>query len=143
MGEPFPCIPDVTLATGVRKLNPDAGDLADTWFFETVVRLQRAGEGALHDRLKPAGRDLGPAIPAADRAIETGNAEALEKMLTTSVQGQLHERFRRVLTTRNHKPSDVKAGYRYVAAHVDFIHFAERVHQAITAGGGHTAAHEH
>ena len=32
----------------VRKLGKEAGDLADFWFFETAVRLHRAGEGELY-----------------------------------------------------------------------------------------------
>src|SRR5512139_3206249 len=46
----------------VRKLNPEARELADYYFFETLVRIHRAGEGAPYTGLKPAGRDLGPAI---------------------------------------------------------------------------------
>ena len=45
----------------VRKLSPEAKELADTYFFETLVRIHRAGEGAPYTGLKPAGRDLGPA----------------------------------------------------------------------------------
>jgi hypothetical protein len=51
-------------AVSVRKLSPDAKALADRHFFETLVRIHRAGEGAPFTGLKPAGRDLGPAIPA-------------------------------------------------------------------------------
>lgn len=57
----------------VRKLSPEAAGLADRYFFETVVRLHRAGEGEPYSGLKPAGRDLGPAIPAAERALESGS----------------------------------------------------------------------
>ena len=53
----------------VRKLNPDAQELADLYFFETVVRIHRAGEGEPYTGLKRAGRDLGPAMPAADKAL--------------------------------------------------------------------------
>ena len=35
-------------------------ELADRYFFETLVRIHRAGEGAVVTGLKPAGRDLGP-----------------------------------------------------------------------------------
>ena len=55
------------------------------YFFETLVRLHRAGEGAPYTGLKPAGRDLGPAIPAADRALETGDVEPLVRLLVGSV----------------------------------------------------------
>ena len=51
----------------VRTLSPQAKELADRFFFETLVRVHRAGEGAPFTGLKPAGRDLGPAIPAAER----------------------------------------------------------------------------
>src|SRR5512145_342421 len=44
----------------------EAREVADTHFFETLVRLHRAAEGAPYSGLAPAGRDLGPAIPAAD-----------------------------------------------------------------------------
>jgi hypothetical protein len=57
----------------VRKLGPEAKELADRYFFETLVRMHRAREGAAYTGLKPAGRDLGPAIPAADRALEDGS----------------------------------------------------------------------
>jgi hypothetical protein len=59
-------------ALAVRKLNAEAKELADRYFFETLVRIHRAGEGAPYTGLKPAGRDLGPAIPAADKASREG-----------------------------------------------------------------------
>jgi hypothetical protein len=43
----------------VRALSPQAKELADRFFFETLVRVHRAGEGAPFTGLKPAGRDLG------------------------------------------------------------------------------------
>ena len=62
-------------ARAVRKLGPEARELADTFFFETVVRVHRAGEGAPYTGLKAAGQDLGPAVPVADRAIGKHGAE--------------------------------------------------------------------
>ena len=57
----------------VRALSPQGREMADRYFFETVVRVHRAGEGASYTGLKPAGRDLGPAIPAADKALDEGS----------------------------------------------------------------------
>lgn len=71
-------------ALAVRRLGPEAQELADLHFFETVVRLHRAGEGAPYTGLKPAGRDLGPVIPAVDKALETGSAEGLLKLPPTA-----------------------------------------------------------
>ena len=121
----------------VRKLNPEAENLADTWFFETLVRIHRAGEGAPYEGLKPAGGDPGPAITAAEKAIAAGSDEALAKMLTAAASEGLHHRFHRVLEARDYKPADVNAGRTYVAAYVDFIHYAERLHQALAAGHQH------
>ena len=45
----------------VRKLDPKARELADMYFFETLVRIHRAGEGESYTGIKPAGQDLGPA----------------------------------------------------------------------------------
>ncbi len=45
-----------------RKLNPEVKELADMYFLETLVRIHRVREGELYTGIKPAGRDLGPAI---------------------------------------------------------------------------------
>ncbi len=132
-----------TRTLSVRGLNPDAENLADTWFYETVVRVHRAGEGAPYEGLKPAGADPGPAVRAADKAIETGSARTLEETLSAGVREQLDGRFHRVLESKGYKPSDVTAGREYVAAYVNFIHFAERLHKVLTPGGEHESEHEH
>ena len=41
-------------------------ELSDQFFIKTLVRVHRAGEGAPYTGIRPAGTDLGPAIPAAD-----------------------------------------------------------------------------
>lgn len=114
----------------VRKLSPEAKELADRFFFETLVRLHRAGEGAPYTGLKPAGRDLGPAIPAADRAIETGSVETLAKLLSAKVEGGVREHFKHILATKNFRTDDVAAGREYVDAYVRFIHYVEHLYEA-------------
>jgi Family of unknown function (DUF6448) len=47
--------------------------VGDRWLFETVVRVHRAGERAPFTGLKSAGLDVGPVIPAAERALESGS----------------------------------------------------------------------
>lgn len=114
----------------VRKLSPEAKDLADRYFFETIVRIHRAGEGAPYTGLKPAGRDLGPAIPAADKAIEDGSIEPLQKLLASTVQEGIRENFKEVIAKRIFSKDDVTAGREYVEAYVEFIHFIERIYEA-------------
>jgi hypothetical protein len=48
---------------GVRDQGNAVREVADLHFFETVVRVHRAGEGAPYTGLKPAGLDHGPVIP--------------------------------------------------------------------------------
>jgi hypothetical protein len=117
----------------VRALGPEARDLADRFFFETLVRVHRAGEGAPYTGLKPAGRDLGAAIPAADRAVETGSLDPLAKLLSESVGEHLREQFHRVESAKRFAATDIHAGREYVKAYVEFIHYVERVYEASAA----------
>ena len=41
------------------------------------------------------------------------------------------EMFRRALATRDYSPGDVEAGRGHVRAYVGYIHYVERLHQAI------------
>ena len=115
----------------VRELSPQAKELADRFFFETLVRVHRAGEGAPFTGLKPAGRDLGPAIPAADEAVRNGSVEHLQQLLTDAVQQRLREEFGRVMAAKTFKSDDLAAGRAYINAYVEFIHFVERVYDSM------------
>lgn len=122
----------------VRELSPQAKDLADRFFFETLVRVHRAGEGAPFTGLKPAGRDLGPAIPAADEAIRVGSADPVLHLLTGVLQERLREQFGEAMAAKTFKSDDLAAGRAYVKAYVEFIHFVERLYDStMTAPHGH------
>jgi hypothetical protein len=115
---------------GVRKLNLQAKELADMYFFETLVRIHRAGEGAPYTGLKPAGRDLGPAIPATDKALENGKVEPLLKLLTEAMQTGVRERFNHVAAKKKFRNDDVSAGRAYVKGYVEFVYYVERIYEA-------------
>jgi hypothetical protein len=132
----------------VRKLDPKAKDLADRYFFETLVRLHRAGEGAPYTGLKQAGRDLGPAVPAGDRALEEGKLQPLAKLLMQTIEKGLHEQFEQAMSRKKFKADDVEAGREYIEAYVKYIHYVERLYEAAkVATHGHysepAAAHGH
>lgn len=129
----------------VRKLSPEARELADRYFFETVVRLHRAGEGAPYTGLKPAGRDLGPAIPAADKALEDRTVDPLVKLVNGAMEKGLREHFESAVNKANFNRDDVEAGRAYVKAYVEFIHYAERMYEAVikTAPGHYAEAEDH
>lgn len=115
-------------AVGVRTLGEPARELADTYFFETLVRIHREGEGEPFTGLKPAGRDLGTVIPAADAALENGTLDSLEQLLLAHVRHQLSDRFEAAQAARSFAPTDIVAGRAYVEAYVAFLHYVEALH---------------
>lgn len=116
----------------VRKLSPQAKELADKYFFETLVRIHRAGEGAPFTGLKPAGRDLRPAIPAADQALKSGNVAPLTNLLVEQMHTGLLERYKQAMVAKDFKTQDIEAGREYVERYVTFIHYVEGMFEAAT-----------
>jgi hypothetical protein len=104
---------------------------------EIMVRIHRAGEGAPFTGLKPAGRDLGPAIPAADKALETGDIEPVAKLLSEETRHGLQEQFKEALAKKTFDKNDVEAGRAFVKSYVEYIHYVERLHQAATSMAHH------
>lgn len=128
----------------VRKQSPEAQALADRAFFEALVRVHRAGEGAPYTGLKPAGRDLGPAIPAADKAVETGAVGPLQDLLAGAVDRGLREHLEALTALKQYDPDNVMAGRRYVQAYVEYVHYVERLYEAATtAAEGHYSEAAH
>ena len=123
----------------VRTQGTEARELADQFFFETLVRIHRAGEGAPYTGLKPAGTKLAPAIEAADQALDSGKSDALIKALTDEAAAGIRRRFTDAAEKKKHAEHNLDAGREYVAAYVEFVHYVEALHTAATR----SAAHEH
>jgi hypothetical protein len=129
-------------ALSVRKLNPAAKEMADMYFFEVLVRIHRAGEGAPYTGLKPAGTDLGLAVPAADKALVTGNVAPVAKLLTDTLQSGLKEHFAEVQARKDYNKNDVAAGREYVEAYVSYVHYVEGLYDAAKSEAhGHYEEH--
>jgi hypothetical protein len=118
----------------VRIAGGDAAELADLWFFETLVRIHREGEGVAYTGLKPAGTGTPDGIAAADRALAQGSADALAKGIATHAAEALQAKFARVQRLAAYDPADAAAGRAYVAAYVEYIHFVESLHRTIHGG---------
>lgn len=134
-------------ALQVRALGADAQALADTWFFETLVRVHRAGEGAPFDGLKPAGH-IEPLVAAVDGTLEAGTADSLLAKVTAHVAQSVRERFERAREAKAHAGESVEAGRRFVAAYVEYVHHVEALHKAANGAAaahaeGTAAAHQH
>lgn len=113
------------LTMKVRTLGPDARALADKYFFETLVRLHRSGEGVPYTGLKPSGTPVDEKILAADTSIETGNLNPLIGKVSEEQMPELKERFEKVIALKNYNVNDVEAGREYVEAYVRFFKYAE------------------
>lgn len=125
----------------VRRLSRDSRKLADNYFFETVVRLHRAGEGETYTGIEPNGTDLGAAIPVADEALRSGSVEQLLKLFPVPAQAEIEIRFSDVMTKKSFNENDVEAGRVYVKAYVAFMHqvehlYEERAENQKSTGGG-------
>jgi len=116
----------------VRKQSPEAQALADMYFFETLVRVHRAGEGAPYTGLKSGEAEVEPGIAAADRALESGSGQELVRHMQEAAGKGVQEKFAIVMAARGFKPAEVDAGRAYVKAYVEFIHYVERLHQAVS-----------
>jgi hypothetical protein len=125
-----------------RKVDPAAREVADLYFFETVVRIHRAGEGAPYMGLKPAGLDEGPVIPVAEKAIEDGSPDALIDLLTDTVRQEVQHRFDYMKHLHDYAPDDVARAREYVEAMLGLEVYAHQLYQAMKAdphsgGEGH------
>jgi hypothetical protein len=119
---------------------PLTEEVSDLYFFETVVRLHRQGENAPYTGLKPAGLDVGPVIPVAERAIETGSPNELIALMTERLRGEILRRFDRMLHLRAHAEQGVDEAREYVESMLGLQVYSHSLYEAMLAepheGGG-------
>lgn len=127
----------------VRGLSQDVRDVADRLFFETVVRVHRAGEGASYTGLKPAGLSQGPVIPLAERAIATGSPEPVAEFLTGVLRDELKRRLERVNMLAATKDRSVPDARRYVEAMLGFEVYSHHLLQTLQAPAHGNAGNQH
>ena len=108
----------------VRKLGSNALELADRWFFETLVRVHRQGEGEPFTGLKPVGYYRDFAYTAADHALETGSFEPLSTM-PQQISQRLQQLHAAAIAAKSYAPGDVESGRKYVQRYTEYVHFVE------------------
>lgn len=119
-----------------------AREVADLYFFETVVRVHREGERAPYTGLKPAGLDVGPAIPLAEKALETGAANELLTLLRDTTTNEVTERLAHAKQLEKSAAGGVAAGRAYVEAMLGFEVWSNKVYEAIV-GAAHAGEEHH
>ena len=121
-------------ALSVRALSPEAREVADRFFFETVVRLHRAKEGEPFEGLKPAGTDPGPAVRAADRSIEQGSPDAAVRLVSERAAEAVRRLHSRVVAAQSRADESAAAGREFTAAYATYVHFVESLYRAAEPG---------
>jgi hypothetical protein len=124
-----------------RKSGGDAQDVADDWFFETAIRLHRAGEGAPYTGMKPAGLNEGPVVPKAEKAIETGNPDESIGFILKTIEDDLKHRFHHVMDKKRYDVDDVAAGREFIEAFIGWVVYSHHLYVNVTGGGGHEGQH--
>jgi hypothetical protein len=109
----------------MRGINSEEKVMAEKHFFDTLVRIHRAGEGMPFTGVKPAGTPVDEKIKAADKSIEVGNLSPLKGKIAKDEMPELNKRFAKVMSLKNFDVNNVKAGREYIEAYVQFFKFAE------------------
>jgi hypothetical protein len=120
----------------MRAKGSEAKEIADMYFFENLVRIHRAGEGAPYTGLKP-GEAIDPAVALADKALENGNVDKLVNVLTNAMAKGIRERFQHARETQKRADDSVQAGREFVESYVIFTHYVEGLHGLIKGGAAH------
>jgi hypothetical protein len=120
-------------ALAAKGANAEA---AHNKFFATLVKIHRAGEGAPFTGLKPAGA-VEPAVAEADKALASGSADALVKLVTDDITAGIKKRYERAAAAYKHKDESVAQGREFVEAYVDFTHYVEKLHMDAIGKGSH------
>jgi hypothetical protein len=127
-----------SLTMKVMDLSPYARELAEKYFFETLVRIHRSGEGVPFTGVKPSGTPIDEKILAADRSIEVGNLTPLKDMVPKDKLPELTERFAKVMSLKNFDVNYVESGREYIEAYVQFFKFAEGEEEGQIEAANHT-----
>ena len=131
-----------TKAVQARSSGQVAREVADLYFAETVVRLHRAGEGATFTGLKPVGLDVGPVIPLAEHAIETGAGDELVTFLSDTLHEEVKHRLERVLELKARADTGLAEAREYTSAMLGLQVWSHKLYGAMRASP-HEDGHEH
>lgn len=125
-------------AVKVRSQGPEAQELADHYFLETLVRLHRAGEGAPYTGIRD--EPVQPIVAMADKALADGSADGMIAKMSAHMARAVQEKFQKALEAGKHKDESVQAGREYVEAYVTYMHYVEGLRDTIMSAGGHQHA---
>ncbi len=126
-------------ALKVSNLGEEPREIARVWFFETLVRVHRNGEGSPYEGLCPSG-SVPAVVRLADEALEKGDVGELAESISAHVKDSVFERFKGARSLKAEACRSTEAGRKYVKAYVEYVHYVEGLH-GMTMGEGHGEAH--
>jgi hypothetical protein len=115
----------------VRQAGGETQEMADRLFFETLVRLHRASEGAPYTGLKPAGTPVAEYVTLSDNALEYGFPGELIEHLQEAIEHSISEKFNETFFNKRRVHEGVEHGRAYVHSYVDFVHYVKHVLESI------------
>jgi len=124
-------------AATVRQESNQAKELADQYFVETAVRLHRESEGMPYTGVKPADIPNPEDIVAGDKAIESGDVDAILKVLQEELRAETEKWFQNAVQAKQNKEQSVEAGREWVDAYVKYLVYVHGLYQKINAGPAH------
>ncbi len=123
----------------VRALGGEAASLADRYFFETAVRLHRAGEGAAYTGLKES-VEISAGLEAAENALQSGTAEEVVALLIETAEENIAKRFAAVEEARAAASAEesVAANRKRVEAELGFELYINDLYNQVTSSDSHS-----
>jgi hypothetical protein len=125
----------------VRQAGGEIQELADRYFFETLVRLHRAGERAPFTGLQPVGTPVAGYVTLSDNALAEGSPDKLIAHLQEALEHSITEKFRETYSGKQLMNESVEAGRQYVHDYVEFVHYVKYIVETIR--NGDSSAHAH
>ena len=117
----------------VVKIRNDnaAREIADLYFFETVVRMNPMGEGAPYTGLKPAGPSERPVTPRAEKAIESGSPDELLEVPAWGRREEVTHRLHHMLHLKEQADNSVENAREYVEAMLGLQVWSHSIYERI------------
>jgi hypothetical protein len=124
-----------------RKAGKETTDIVDERFFSTLVKVHRESEGASFTGIKPAGQ-IEPIVIKADTALKNKNINHLAETIAKKVELEIRKKFEKVILSEKESDKSVELGRKYVSNYIQYVHFVEEIHNAVSKTDVHGESHK-
>lgn len=122
----------------VYKMGGHGKKLAERYFVETAVRLNRQALGIPFKGLKPA-QPFSPDIAAAEKSLENGELKPVTDLLSAELQKEAEKWFQKAMEARRYKDeSNLELARKWTDAYYKYIIYVRGLYLTIQAGPKHS-----